>query len=291
MGLETGSFISALVSTNPVGATDPKSQGDDHLRFIKAKLLETFPNVTGAVTSTHLELNLVDGATQGLATLSVSFAALHTLVGQMGTLSSSVTSSDITGSIRNPVLTATGASAGTYTAATVVIDAKGRVLSAVAGQSGITLRTAQATTSGTTIDFTSIPAGTKRITVMLKGVSHNGTSVMIVRLGTGGTPTTTGYVSFGEGMAGASMTAFGFTSGFALSETYAAARVYDGQLIFNHMGSNTWTMSGAGALTGDSYTGSTCGGSVTLSGELDMLRLTSVSGDTFDAGSINISYE
>lgn len=140
MGLESGSFISALVSTNPVGATDPKSQGDDHIRFIKAKLLETFPNVTGAVTASHTELNLLTGSTSGLATLSVSFAAvvaslsaITTLVSQMGTLSSSVTSSDITGSIRKPVLQTTGVSAGTYTAATVVVDTKGRITAATAG--------------------------------------------------------------------------------------------------------------------------------------------------------------
>lgn len=141
MGLESGSFISALVSTNPVGATDPKSQGDDHLRFIKAKLLETFPNVTGAVTSTHTELNLVAGATGGLATLSVSFAAalasisaINTLVSSMGTLSASVTSSDITGSIRTPVLqTQAGYTAGTFTAATVTVNNKGIITKISAG--------------------------------------------------------------------------------------------------------------------------------------------------------------
>lgn len=101
MGLETGSFISALVSTNPVGATDPKSQGDDHIRFIKAKLLETFPNVTGAVTATHTELNLIAGATTGLATFSVSFAQL---VAYLNSFSVSVTTSDITGTIAAPLI-------------------------------------------------------------------------------------------------------------------------------------------------------------------------------------------
>lgn len=101
MGLETGSFISALVSTNPVGATDPKSQGDDHLRFIKAKLLETFPNITGAVTVTHTELNLLAGATQGLTTLSASLAAV---VAYINSFSVSVTTSDITGTIGAPLI-------------------------------------------------------------------------------------------------------------------------------------------------------------------------------------------
>ncbi len=67
MALETGSYISSLVATNPVSG-DPKSQGDDHIRFVKAKVLETFPNVTGAVTPTHTELNYVDGVTSALQT-------------------------------------------------------------------------------------------------------------------------------------------------------------------------------------------------------------------------------
>lgn len=57
MGLEAGTYISDLVSTNPVGATDQKAQGDDHIRLIKATLLATFPNITGAVTLTHGNIN------------------------------------------------------------------------------------------------------------------------------------------------------------------------------------------------------------------------------------------
>ncbi len=67
MSLETGTYISDLVSTNPT-ATDPVSQGDDHLRLIKATLLTTFPNIAGAVTPTHTELNFVDGVTSAIQT-------------------------------------------------------------------------------------------------------------------------------------------------------------------------------------------------------------------------------
>jgi hypothetical protein len=56
-------FINALVNTNPVGATDPKSQGDDHIRGIKNVILNTFPAITGAVTATHTEMNLLHGLT------------------------------------------------------------------------------------------------------------------------------------------------------------------------------------------------------------------------------------
>lgn len=57
MGLESGTYISDLNANNPVNATDVVGEGDDHLRLIKATLLNTFPNVTGAVTLSHAQLN------------------------------------------------------------------------------------------------------------------------------------------------------------------------------------------------------------------------------------------
>ncbi len=48
MGLETGTYLDDLVTSNPIGATDPKSQGDNHLRLIKSVLKNTFPNADRA---------------------------------------------------------------------------------------------------------------------------------------------------------------------------------------------------------------------------------------------------
>jgi hypothetical protein len=56
MGLEAATYINGLVATNPVGATDDRSTADDHLRLIKAVLLNTFPNLTGAVAPTQAQL-------------------------------------------------------------------------------------------------------------------------------------------------------------------------------------------------------------------------------------------
>ncbi len=67
MSLETVTYISDLVQTNPT-SSDPASQGDDHLRNIKKGLLTTFPNVKGAVTPTHTELNYVKGVTSSIQT-------------------------------------------------------------------------------------------------------------------------------------------------------------------------------------------------------------------------------
>lgn len=45
MGLETATYVSQLVVTNPV-VGDPVKEGDDHLRLLKTVLQNTFPNST-----------------------------------------------------------------------------------------------------------------------------------------------------------------------------------------------------------------------------------------------------
>jgi hypothetical protein len=58
MGLEAATYIHQLNPSNPVGAVDPKAQGDDHLRLLKSTIQATFPNITGPVTATHTRLNM-----------------------------------------------------------------------------------------------------------------------------------------------------------------------------------------------------------------------------------------
>lgn len=65
MGLETGTYINSLNAANPLG-TDAKSAGDDHIRLLKATIKATFPNITGAVTPTQVELNHVAGVTSAI---------------------------------------------------------------------------------------------------------------------------------------------------------------------------------------------------------------------------------
>ena len=72
-------FIDDFVNTNPTG-TDPKNQGDDHLRGIKNVLLNTFPNINAAVTSNPTELNLLDGRTMAGSGLVIDNFATGTLI-------------------------------------------------------------------------------------------------------------------------------------------------------------------------------------------------------------------
>ena len=70
MALESGTYIDSLNSSNPA-ATDALSAADDHLRLIKSTVKASFPGVTGAVTATHAELNILDGVTSTAAELNL----------------------------------------------------------------------------------------------------------------------------------------------------------------------------------------------------------------------------
>jgi microcystin-dependent protein len=56
MALETGTYIDDLVITNPP-QSDSLTQAAGHLRLIKSTIKATFPNVTGAISATHTELD------------------------------------------------------------------------------------------------------------------------------------------------------------------------------------------------------------------------------------------
>jgi len=67
MSIESATYISDLNATLP-GASDLKSEGDDHIRLIKSVNKNSFPAVAGAVTATHTELSYVHGVTSALQT-------------------------------------------------------------------------------------------------------------------------------------------------------------------------------------------------------------------------------
>jgi len=154
----------------------------------------------------------------------------------------------------------------------------------------LTLATAQASTSGTAIDFTGIPSWVKRITVMFNEVSLSGSSAFLLQAGTSTGIVTTGYSGGGMRYGGSTISAASFTAGVSPNNTTAGA-TYSGQAAWTLVSGNIWVCSlNLGAAGGES--GCISGGSITLSGALDRIRITTVNGtDTFDAGSINIMYE
>ena len=152
----------------------------------------------------------------------------------------------------------------------------------------LTLDTAKASTSGTSIDFTGIPSWVKRITVMLSGISTNGSSNLQIQVGSGSF-STSGYSS----QAWASTSGGVITSGLILTNSMGAAHIWQGCFVLNLISSNTWVGTGMLAYTAGTSNGVSTGGATpNLSGALDRIRITTVNGtDVFDAGSINIMYE
>jgi hypothetical protein len=208
-------------------------------------------------------------------------------------MSSVVISGDTSGSVTlsapatagsNTIVLPSGSGTLTLPSGTGTVSVNGVNSNIVAG-------TAVASTSGTTIPFTSIPSWAKRITVMLVGVSTNGTSNIQIQLGSGST-TTTGYLSGASYNAVSSLGTANSTTGLVIEgTTQSATNVRHGQVIISNVTGNTWVSS---AIIGQSQTtaASFAGGSITLSGVLDRVVVTTVNGtDTFDAGSINILYE
>jgi len=144
MALESTTYIDGLVTTNPTG-TDPRSQGDDHLRLIKSTLRSTFPNVAGAMTATHTELNLIDGYTGTTAELN------YNDIPTLGTVESSksVTADAVgtTKKLKTQEQTEIVNAVGTVSTATAINFALGNVVTAVLASGG-SFTVSNAPTSG-----------------------------------------------------------------------------------------------------------------------------------------------
>ena len=155
--------------------------------------------------------------------------------------------------------------------------------------SNLTRGTAAATTSGTDVDFTSLPTGIRKITLVLDAVSINATNNVFVRLSTGGTFATTGYESqamrIQDAASSASVTD---TTQFVIINNDNAARLWTGSFTWHNITGNTWVMSGSCNSDGTARA-MVSGGVVTLGGTLDGLRMRTTG--AYDNGQVNIIYE
>lgn len=237
------------------------------------------------------------GSTSGTTTVQAT-AVAGTTVLTLPAATDTLVGKATTDTLTNKTLTApTIASANITTALTLTGAAgtSGQVLtSAGSGNAptwttpaGITSGTAVASTSGTSIDYTGIPSTVKRIIVMFNGLSTNGSSGRQVQLGAGSVQTT-GYTS----MAIRSGGTVGSTNGLVFDAAAGASDTTWGILTITLIGSNAWVSASSYSFGASNANAGSSGGSVTLSGTLDRVRITTVNGtDTFDAGTVNIFYE
>ena len=175
-------------------------------------------------------------------------------------------------------------------AAPAVAGTNTLTLQAATATSAVNTRaTAVASTSGTSIDFTGLPAWVKRITVMFQGVSTSGSNNILIQLGAGSVDSAS-YNSASARTGASVVSTTGFTTGFGINSTNAA-NVIGGSVLIANLTSNTWVANGVLADQAQANTYTT-GGNKSLSGTLDRIRITTSGGtDTFDAGTINILYE
>lgn len=155
----------------------------------------------------------------------------------------------------------------------------------------IIARPEQATTAGAVFSFTAIPAWVKRVTVMCNAISLTGSDLPIVQLGTGAGFLIEGYLgSIGSIASGGTASRFASSQGFPVGISSAGEAATTTLVLTKFGTTNTWlaTVSGARS-TGETYAGG--GGSVVLPGVLTQVRLACDGANTFDAGSVSISYE
>ena len=174
----------------------------------------------------------------------------------------------------------------------VITGSAGVITNSGAVYDSLQTGTATASTSGTSIDFNSIPSWVKRITIMFQGVSTNGASKVLVQLGDSGGIETSGYLG-SVVFADLNVAATNFSSGFIIDESANSLAVRHGSIIIAQINPATFSWTCFGNI-GRSDTGAVCvsAGSKALSAALDRVRITTVGGtDAFDAGTINIIYE
>lgn len=226
-----------------------------------------------------------NGTNNGLAVTSDATGALNILTGSgAGTAAISIDSSQNVTMAAAQTVTGNQTVGGNLTV-TGTLSASGGVTGSLKSA------TVQTSTSGTSIDFTSIPSGVKRITVMCKGLSTNGTSIPQIQIGTSGGIQTSGYV--GATWIGNTTNA-AHSSGYLICGNFAANYIVESVCVLTLIDSATgsWMCSINGGVSVAAVVAIVGAGSKSLSGTLDRVRITTVNGtDTFDAGSINIIYE
>jgi hypothetical protein len=180
---------------------------------------------------------------------------------------------------------------GTVTATGFVGPLTGNVTGNVTG-STVTSGTAVAA-SGSSVTFGSIPSWVTKVTLLFNNLSTNGTTVVQVRAGTGGTLSSTNYFAFQARISGSATCDLSpSTTGVEVFGS-AASSVRFGSITFIRLGSsNTWIIEGMSSTATTSDSSRCCfhTGNVALSGELDIIGITCGT-NTFDTGTLNVIYQ
>lgn len=323
-----GSFTVTLPTSPSVGnivvVVDSFSQwGTNNLIIDPTALIKIAGNTAGDTLTcdiTGITVTLVyTGATYGwnvAAQVGGNGGTAVTLTGTQTLTNKTIaygsnTLTDVVGvtatqTLTNKTLTApTIASANLTTALTLAGAAgtNGQVLTSAGSglptwatvSAGFTLGTPVASTSGTSIDFTGIPSGTKQIVITFINVSTNGTSNLRLQLGDSGGVETADYNSLTAKVASSTSVDGGAAlAGFLLTTPGLTASANISGVITLVLQNSSLFRFGVTSMLNNQTTGTDIHistGFKALSAQLDRVRITTENGtDAFDAGQINIAY-
>jgi hypothetical protein len=229
----------------------------------------------GAVTTTKLPDSTLatDGVTYAKLQRVANMKALGNVSGSLG-VASEVSILDEDDMVSDSATSlATQQSIKAYVDSTLVVD------------------TAQDSTSGTSINFTGIPATAKRITIMFNAVRTNGTSPVTIQLGDAGGFETSGYNGTCANIGTSASIYANLSVGFNTQQQTSASVVQYGMMTLSRITGNTWTAVSNMGRSDNTFFGLSSGAKA-LSDVITQVRITTVGGvDTFNAGTINIMYE
>ena len=157
---------------------------------------------------------------------------------------------------------------------------------------GITLGTEQAHGSGTSLTFSSIPSGTKRVTINFEDLSWNANQDYLIQLGDSGGIETSGYISTSLLIDTVQTLAKNDTTGFGIyCENNSNSYNMHGTMVLTLKDASnfTWT-----AFTVVRFTATTMcfsAGNKSLSAELTQFKIFNDASGSFSSGSVNVTYE
>ena len=138
--------------------------------------------------------------------------------------------------------------------------------------------------SGTSaVNFTSIPAGVRQVTVMLEQLSLNNNDDLLIQLGDSGGIETSGYIS-------RCVWSGGLESTLGMVIDSNAQTKWTGAMTFTRVHTTNRFVQTHTVIDPDQNEQRVGAGSKTLSGELTQLRVVPTGSNTFDNGSVSIAW-
>jgi hypothetical protein len=249
-------------------------------------------NSAASQSTAGLQTQITAATNTANTALTTANAADATATGIAGTANTALTNANAA------VVTANAASVTANNALPKSGGTMTGVITFASAQPRLVRGTAQASTSGTAINFHDIPSWVNRLTMMLNGVSINGSEELLVQFGTGtsGSPVwvTSGYDS-NANTSGSGGSDYNST-GFLLETLGSSSYLRSGLIHMCRIDGNVWVYNSSikQAYPGDLDISNDigAGNSGNLGGVLTQVRLTTTgTPNTFDAGTVNILYE